>query len=174
MNDFPGYELAKWLMLGAIAGLGFQLTRFAFYSVLEAVTAKIEEYEALQEIANTHYFPRVRSYPENLKRFATIHNGRVLDVLDLGVEDGYQWYYVHVGYHTGECGSMLIKMKGDVLANMHYSRNRVAQALVDRCEKYVHSVDLVVMLHMFVQRVMNSDVPERQEPETVPSTESED
>jgi len=173
MNNIDFTQLAKWLMYGAAMFLGYSALQFAVGFITAWVEDMQEEAAALEEVKRMNYFPRLRYYPANLQRFATIHNGRILDILDLGrdEEDNSQYYYLHVARLSGECGSMLVQAKGDTLTNLRYSNNRVAQALVAKCETYVHLIDLTVMLRMFVARVMSS---EPQEQETSPVVESED
>jgi hypothetical protein len=117
------------------------------------------EQTALTEIASMTYFPRLRVFPENLRRFATLHNVRILDVLFLGTDDenGTDYYYIHGHTLTSPCCAMLVKQTREgTIRNLTYSNNRVAATLVAKCSAYVHDTSLASMLSMFVARVTAS------------------
>jgi hypothetical protein len=155
--------LKDTLISSLIAGAVLCLV-FTAYGIIRAwVVDMLETQAAMDEIAAMSYFPRIRAYPEMVKRFAAIHNARILDMLDLGLEpdNGDHYYYLHVSQPGLTCASMLIKRNGDTIALLHHNENSVAQALVNKCCEYVHDTTTMGLMLMFATRVMNSDVAPR-------------
>ena len=152
-------EFIKWFALGAAAAAGYCVFSVLVGFVQAVIDDIHEQAAALTDIERMNYFPRLRHIPENLRRFATIHNMRLLDVLDLGPdkETGDNYYYLHGQILPGLCVSMLVKQeRGGKLHSLSFTNNRVAAALVAKCENYVHNTQLTVMLSMFVARVTAS------------------
>jgi hypothetical protein len=160
MNVNP--ELEDTLISSLIAGAALCAVCFIYGFIKAWVSDILDTQAALDEIESTNYFPRIRVYPEIIKRFAAIHNARILDMLDLGVEpdSGDHYYYLHITQPGAACASMLIKRGGDnTISLMHHRENRVAQALVNKCSDYVHDTAVTSLMIMFATRIMNSDMP---------------
>jgi hypothetical protein len=160
-------ELFRWFIAGIVAAAGYAV----FSIVVDVISIWLEERKdeqaALAEIENITYFPRLRVFPENLRRFATLHNVHILDVLSLGTDDesGAGYYYIHGNTPTCICCAMLVKQtKKGRIQNLTYGDNHVAAALVAKCSAYVHVTSDISMLSMFVARVMTShDKTDKQE-----------
>jgi hypothetical protein len=152
-------EFSKWFIAGIAAAAGYNVFSILVGFINAWQKSTHDEKVALTEIASMTYFPRLRVFPDNLRRFATLHNVRILDVLFLGNDDETStiYYYIHGHTPTFPCCAMLVKQTQEgTIQNLTYSDNRVAAALVAKCSEYVHDISQSSMLSMFVARVMTS------------------
>jgi hypothetical protein len=148
-------EFLKWFAFGVVVCA----TWFMYGFIKAWVTDVIETQQALDEIKGYNHFPRVKNYPQMIKRFAAIHNARILDMLDLGIEqdNGDHYFYLHVTQPGLACNDMLVRTNGENVVLLRHEENRVSRALISRCNLYVHDTQLDQMVIMFANRIMNSD-----------------